>query len=183
MSPIDGGDADAVGRSSGLAPIIVTALFSRHDHAYFDGLRRAHFPPERNVLSAHLTMFHHLMPSVEDELRRRLRDEVRGVPPPAARIASVFSLGHGTAFRIESPGLEAIRERLAAAFAMMLLPQDAAPWRPHVTIQNKVTPVEARRLLNTLIADFSPRPVAISGLAAWWYRGGPWQPISRHMFR
>ncbi len=23
---------------------------------------------------------------------------------------------------------------------------------------------------------------AITGLAAWWYRGGPWAPLSRHMF-
>ena len=24
--------------------------------------------------------------------------------------------------------------------------------------------------------------LAIAGLAAWWYRGGPWEPLSRHMF-
>lgn len=165
------------------APIIVTALLGKQDFAYFDGLRRAHFPPERNQLAAHLTMFHHLMPSLEAELRQRLNDETRGVPAPAARVAGLMSLGRGTAFRIESIALEMIRARLADAFAMVLVPQDAAPWRPHITIQNKVQPSEARALITALEDDFQPRPLAIAGLAAWAYLGGPWALISRHMFR
>ena len=43
-----------------VAPIIVTALFGRQDTAFFDAMRREHFPPERNQLAAHLTMFHAL---------------------------------------------------------------------------------------------------------------------------
>ncbi|OYY69756.1 MAG: hypothetical protein B7Y47_11395 [Sphingomonas sp. 28-63-12] len=165
------------------APIIITALLGKEDFAHFDGLRRAHFPPERNQLAAHLTMFHHLMPSLEAEIRQRLADETRRVPAPAARVVGLISLGRGTAFRIESLDLEMIRARLAAAFATLLLPQDAAPWRPHITVQNKVPPADAKALTMALQADFRPRPLAIAGLAAWWYRGGPWALISRHMFR
>ncbi len=165
------------------APIIVTALFGKQDQGWFDGLRRAHFPPERNQLAAHLTMFHHLSPLLENELRQRLTAETRGVAAPAARVTGLMSLGGGTAFRIDSPELADIRARLADAFAAMLLPQDAAPWHPHVTIQNKVRPADAKALFKALEADFRPRPVAIAGLAAWWYRGGPWEPLSRHMFR
>ncbi|WP_374138835.1 MULTISPECIES: 2'-5' RNA ligase family protein [unclassified Sphingomonas] len=164
------------------APIIVTALFGKQDQAWFDGLRRAHFPPERNHLAAHLTMFHHLSPVIEAELRQRLVNETRRVPAPEARVTGLMSLGRGTAFRIESPGLADIRARIADAFAMMLVPQDAAPWRAHVTVQNKVTPAEAKALYNELNVDFRPCPVAIAGLATWWYRGGPWEPLSRHMF-
>jgi len=164
------------------APIIVTALFGSADAAWFDGLRRAHYPPERNQLPAHLTMFHHLAPSLEDELKRRLMGETRGVRAPLARIAGLMSLGAGAAFRIESPGLVDIRDRLADAFAPMLMPQDSAGWRPHVTIQNKVSPHEAKALTQALQANFTPRPVQIAGLAGWWYRGGPWAPLSRHMF-
>lgn len=163
-------------------PIIVTALFAKPDAAWFDGLRRAHYPPERNQLAAHLTMFHQLAPLLEAELKQRLAAETRGVAAPAARIAGLVSLGRGVAFRIESPELSAIRARIADAFATMLTPQDAAGWRPHVTIQNKVAPAGARALLATLEAGFRPRPVAIAGLASWWYRGGPWEPLSRHMF-
>jgi 2'-5' RNA ligase superfamily len=163
-------------------PIIVTALFGKVDAAWFDALRRAHYPAERNQLPAHLTMFHHLAPSLAEELKRRLAEETHRVKPPLARVAGLVSLGQGTAFRIESAELADIRDRLADACAPMLMPQDSAGWRPHVTIQNKVAPAEAKALLQRLQADFTPRPVVIAGLASWWYRGGPWAPLSRHMF-
>ena len=164
------------------APIIVSALFGRADQAWFDRLRREHFPPERNQLDAHLTMFHHLPPSVADELKRRLSEATRGVRAPVARAAGLMSLGRGVAFRIEAPELVGLRAELAEAFAGMLTPQDAGSWRAHVTIQNKVQPNVAKLLLQKLGSDFRPREVEVAGLAAWWYRGGPWEPLSRHMF-
>ncbi|MEG3179653.1 2'-5' RNA ligase family protein [Sphingomonas sp. LT1P40] len=154
----------------------------RSDQAVFDALRREHFPPERNVLDAHLTLFHHLPPSAEHELKHRLTGLTRGLRAPVARAAGLMSLGRGVAVRIESPGLTAIRHELCDAFAGMLTPQDAGGWRPHVTIQNKVAPSMAKLLLGALAKDFRPREVEIAGLGAWWYRGGPWEPISRHMF-
>jgi len=147
-----------------------------------DGLRRTHFPPERNHLAAHLTMFHHLPPSVSGELKHRLALLTRGGAAPQAWLGGVMSLGRGTAFRIESPDLEAIRADLADAFAPLLMPQDRAGWRPHVTIQNKVTPAEAKALHAQLSAGFVRRPLHIAGLASWWYRGGPWEAHSLHNF-
>ena len=164
------------------APIIVSALFGDADFAYLEGLRRAHFPPERNQLSAHLTLFHHLPPSAERELRARLAEEARG-PPPGAELAGLMNLGRGVALRVVSPALDAIRARLAADFTGMLTAQDAGGWRPHVTIQNKVAPADARALLAELGAAFRPRPLRIAGLAAYWYRGGPWEEITRYPFR
>ena len=164
------------------APIIVTALFGRQDQAWFDALRREHFPAERNQLDAHLTLFHHLPPSAADELKHRLMQETRGVRAPQARVGGLMSLGRGVAYRIEAPALTAIRARLAEAFAGLLMPQDAGGWRPHVTVQNKVSPAVAKLLLAQLSRDFRARDVEIAGLGAWWYRGGPWEPLSRHMF-
>ncbi|USI73000.1 2'-5' RNA ligase family protein [Sphingomonas morindae] len=164
------------------APIIVTAQFATADQAWLDGLRRAHFPPERNHLSAHLTLFHHLPPSLADELDGRLR-RATAAPRPAATIGPPWSLGRGVALRVASDGLAAIRADLAEAFADVLLPQDRAGWRPHVTVQNKVDPAIARALAATLGEDAWPRPLAIAALASWWYRGGPWEPIARYRFR
>lgn len=168
--------------SADAAPLIVSALFGAADFAWLDGLRRAHFPPERNVLAAHLTLFHHLPPSVEPELRQRLNAATRGHPAPAATIAAVMSLGRGVALRVDSSGLASIRRDLADAFAGLLTPQDAGGWRAHVTVQNKVTPDAARALRESLAAGFHPRPLAIAGLAVWRYRNGPWEAASRHMF-
>lgn len=164
------------------APLIVTALFERSEQAAFNALRREHYPPERNVLDAHLTLFHHLPPSCAEELKHRLTDETRGVRAPRARVTGLMSLGGGVAYRIESPELTAIREGLADAFAGLLTPQDAGRWRPHVTIQNKVRPVLAKAVMTALARDFRPREAEIVGLASWWYRGGPWEAHSRHMF-
>ena len=133
-------------------------------------------------MPAHLTLFHHLPPSVERELGQRLA-AYAAAPPPKARIAGVIDLGAGTAFRVESEELEDIRHDLAAAFRGMLTPQDQAPWRPHITIQNKVEPREARRLQERLRATFQPRPLSLKGVASWRYLGGPWEPIRSHVFR
>lgn len=164
------------------APIILTALLGDADLAWLDAQRRAYFPPERNHLQAHLTMFHHLPPSIEREVLNALKAAVQGAPP-AARITSLINLGRGVAYRIESEGLADIRAQLAGRFETLLTPQDAAPWRPHITIQNKVAPEQARALLTELSASFTPRPLKIAGLAAHWYRGGPWELLARYKFR
>ncbi|GGB35114.1 hypothetical protein GCM10011380_25640 [Sphingomonas metalli] len=170
------------GPGSGPVPIIVTALFGRQDQGWFDAQRAAHFPPERNLLAAHCTLFHHLPPSTADELKHRLAEETRGVRAPLARVAGLMSLGRGVAYRIDSVELAAIRARLAEAFVGLLTPQDAGGWRPHVTIQNKVQPSVAKLLMEGLSREFRPRSVEVAGLGTWWYRGGPSEPLSRHMF-
>lgn len=163
------------------APIIVSAVLGAADFQWLDAQRRTHYPSERNRIGAHLTLFHHLPPSCEVELRRRLCEACKETAP-RARVAGLISLGRGVAYRIESPSLEDIRLELAEAFHGMLTPQDSAGWRPHVTIQNKVTPEAAKRLLNELSKAFAPRPLEIVGLAAWRYRDGPWDSISGYGF-
>ncbi len=104
-------------------------------------------------------------------------------PAPRARLGDVLLLGQGVAYRIDSPDLAALRDELAAAFTGLLTPQDQAGFRPHLTVQNKVEPRAARALADRLRADFHPRPIAIAGLAAWHYRGGPWELASESRFR
>jgi hypothetical protein len=157
-------------------------VFGDGDNGWLQDLRRRHFPPERNLVPAHLTLFHHLPPGIGRELGQRLA-AYAATAAPQARIAGVMDLGRGTAFRVESEELEDIRYDLAEAFRGLLIPQDQAPWRPHITIQNKVEPREAKQLQAELRARFEPRPLVIKGLASWRYMGGPWQPIREHVFR
>jgi hypothetical protein len=165
------------------APLIVTAWFGDGDNGWLQELRRRHYPAERNRVPAHLTLFRQLPPSAEPELDRRLRDSVRS-PPPSASIAGIVDLGEGTALRVESEALESIREALAEALHGLLTPQDQAPWRPHVTIQNKVEPREARALQRRLRGLLRlPRPLALKGLATWRYLDGLWEPVKSHSFR
>jgi 2'-5' RNA ligase len=164
------------------APIIVTAMLGASDFAWAERLRQTHYPPDRNRVPAHLTLFHHLPPSVADELREQLKVETRA-PPPPAQLSGLQHLGQGVAYRIESPSLVAIRERLADHFTGLLIPQDQAHWRPHITIQNKVEPKVAKALIAELERSFMAAPLRIVGLASWWYRSGPWEALSEHRFR
>ena len=163
-------------------PIIVTALFGPGDDGWLQQLRRTHYPPERNRVPAHLTLFRHLPPSIETELGERLAEATAAAPPPA-NIVGVADLGEGTALRVESEDLARIRAELAERLHGLLIPQDLAPWRPHITIQNKVKPAEARALQQALRCSFEPRPLAIRALAAWRYLDGPWEKIRSYSFR
>ena len=162
--------------------LIVTAEIAPLDFSWLQGLRRAHYPPERNQVPAHLTMFHALPPSVEGELRSRLAAIVRQ-PPPAARIAGLTDLGGGVAFRVVSPDLGRVREELAADLHGLLAAQDSGGWTPHVTIQNKVAPKVAQTLRQALERSFEQRSLSISGLAIYRYLGGPWEPVASYPFR
>lgn len=170
-------------RDTGAAPIILTGTMGAADQRHFDDLRAAHFPPERNFLAAHITLFHQLPPSCLDELDRLVRAIIADTPPPAATISDIYSLGGGTAFRIHSPELLAIRGRVADHFHGLLTAQDQGTPRLHITVQNKVTTAAARALLTDLAKDFRPRPLAITGLAAHHYRGGPWEAAFARKFR
>lgn len=164
------------------APLIVTADFAPADHGWLEGLRRRHYPPERNRVPAHLTLFHALPPSAIEEAKRQLALAARQ-PAPRAEIAGLMDLGGGVAFRIVSDELDFIRAEIADHFHGFLTAQDAQGWRPHVTIQNKVAPKVARALLAELERDFRPRPLTMSALALQRYLGGPWEPVARYPFR
>ncbi|WP_242124774.1 2'-5' RNA ligase family protein [Sphingobium sp. Sx8-8] len=165
-----------------MAPVVVTALLGAADFGWAEGLRRTHFPADRNQVPAHITLFHHLPPSALDEVARRLKRLCAGAAP-AVRLSEVMLLGRGVAFRVESPGLMAMRDELAQAFAGLLVPQDEARPRFHITVQNKADPAQAKALAAQLRRDFRPRPLVIAGLAAWFYRGGPWEPAMKASFR
>jgi hypothetical protein len=162
--------------------LIVTAEMAPADLAWLDRLRRAHYPPERNHLPAHLTIFHALPPSSEGDVRRSLGG-VAAEPPPRSSIEGLMNLGGGVAFRVVSPDLDAIRTELAADFHGLTSAQDSGGWRPHVTIQNKVTTKVARELLTNLERDFRPRSLGIVGLGLHRYLGGPWERLETYSFR
>jgi hypothetical protein len=162
--------------------LIVTAEIGHGDFSWLEGLRRAHFPAERNQLPAHLTIFHALPPSAETELRGRISRIVRR-SPPAAHVAGLMDLGGGVAFRIVSPELDRIRSELADGLHGLLSAQDSGGWRPHVTIQNKVAPKIARALRDSLEQQFRQRPLSVSGIGLHRYRGGPWERLAIYPFR
>lgn len=164
-------------------PIIMTATMGATDHAWADGLRRAHYPAERNLVDAHITLFHHLPGHCEGEIVERTRALAREFACPDARLSEVMRMGNGVAFRIHAPGLLAIRAMMADGLHGLLTAQDQGTPRLHITVQNKVEAAAARALHAELSAAFVPRSLAVTGLALHRYLGRPWEPIGSWPFR
>ena len=162
-------------------PLIVTLLLDEAAQRRFDRLREAHFPPERNHLAAHVTLFHALP---GDQLARVDADLAGAAArmPFDVEVTGVRSLGRGVAYTLASAELAELRAGLAAAWAPWLTPQDRQRHAPHVTVQNKVEPAAARALLRELEAGFAPYAVTATGLALWRYLGGPWEPLGSYRF-
>lgn len=157
------------------APLILTLRMDETSFEHFDGARRRFFPPERNLIPAHVTLFHALPGDQEPTIVRHLSDLAGQMDMFQFTVPSLRSLGRGVAYEIESPPLLALRRALADEWRHWLTPQDAQGYRPHVTIQNKVAPDEARALLETLRAGFQSFDGTATGLLLWRYRGGPWE--------
>ncbi|MEO6717567.1 MAG: 2'-5' RNA ligase family protein [Novosphingobium sp.] len=165
------------------APFIVTAELPGDVLAWADGLRRAHYPPGRNKLAAHVTLFHSFAPSLREELLRVLKGLAGEYARPAAQIDSLMPLGTGTALAILSPGMLAIRERIAEHFHGALTAQDSHAPRLHITIQNKVTSQTAKALQRDLSATLEPRTFAFAGLGLHLYRETYWDSLGCWAFR
>jgi len=168
------------GRSS-TSPLIVTLLLDDAAQQRFDRLRAAHFPPERNQLRAHVTLFHALPGEHLAGVRRELAAAVAR-PPFDVAVTGVRFLGRGVALDLDAAELTALRASLARSFDPWLTRQDRQWSRPHVTVQNKVEPDVARALHAELSAAFVPETVTARGLGLWHYRGGPWDPEAEFPF-
>ena len=163
-------------------PLILTLQMDDRSQQWFDRLRELHFPPERNYLSAHLTMFHKLPGEREEDLSADLREVCRDRYPIALKATGLRFLGRGVAYELVSPGLVDLRRELAGRWEPWLGAQDRRGFKPHVTVQNKVSPERARALHEQLQAGFSPFEVEGVGLSLWRYLGGPWEQVGTHPF-
>ena len=140
-------------------PFILTAKLPDEIHYWADALRREHFPPERNHLQGN----------------------------PVAEITGLMDLGKGTAIRLHSPELLAIRSLISEHFHGSLTDQDLHEPRPHITIQNKVTKEEARELQAELAPEIERKMkegrFVFPALELHLYKGGPWEFVKGFPFR
>lgn len=165
------------------APFIVTAELPGEVFAWANALRTAHFPPERNHLAAHVTLFHSFAPSLREELPRELARLAGEFAPPEAQIDGLMDLGGGTAISLRSEAMLAIREELAERFYSMLTAQDRGGKRLHITVQNKVERKLARALQAELAPLLTHRSFSFTGLGMHRYLGPHWEQVGVWKFR
>ncbi|MEX6634074.1 2'-5' RNA ligase family protein [Hyphococcus lacteus] len=170
------------------APIIISLQFDEETSAFFEAQREKHYPTAINNVPAHLTLFHNLPGAHFDEVLQiigRTSAIQYGFP---ISVTEVMRLGRGVAYRVSGPPLLPLRAKLVKSFGSWLTGQDRQGFRPHVTIQNKVSIQEAMALHAHLSKEFSPRSGWATGLQIWRYQGprgrsGHWQPAGAFGFR
>lgn len=169
--------------SAGTAPLILTAQLPTDLFSWATQLRAENYPPELNHLKAHVTLFHALPHFVESELREVLARMVARTPPVPASLDGVMNLGRGTALRLTSPAMLDLRDDIAERFTGLLTEQDSHRIRLHITVQNKVSPAEAKALQARLELQVTSQQFAFRGFELHSYLGGPWALQGRWPFR
>lgn len=163
------------------APLIVTLALDEPAFLFFNELRKKHFPPERNYLQAHLTLFHHL-PAQAPSLIHTIEHTVAQHTILPLAVTGLRFMGNGVAYQLENKELLNMHASLQLAWKEWLTPQDRQRLQPHVTVQNKVPAVTAKALYEQLTKTFTPFTAYGTGLSVFVYRGGPWEELANYPF-
>jgi hypothetical protein len=130
-------------------PLILTLTLDKASHQFLTGLRSKYFPPHRNFLSAHVTLFHAISPQRIQELDGYLNDICKEQKGWEVFIGEPKKMGKGgvmVSVRERPSGtIEAIREELVSNLKRntqrdqeKLTDQDQRRMgKPHVTVLNK----------------------------------------------
>jgi 2'-5' RNA ligase len=164
------------------SPLIITAKMDADSFDYFNQLRQKYFPAERNFLSAHITLFHHLPGAQLDEVENFLKVVASRQYEFPLVFPSIKFFGRGCGVEIESSELISLRTKLANHWSEYLTEQDRQKFQPHITVQNKVAPNEARSVFEELKEPWQIKRGKAVGLQLWHYRNGPWQLANEFSF-
>ena len=163
------------------APLILTLRIDDEAASFFGELRREHFPAALNIVPAHVTLFHHL-PGDLAGITADISAGVKKQSPMQIKVSGLRNLGRGVAYQLESDDLVRLRKRFAETWAGWLTRQDQQPYKPHITIQNKVSPEVSKALFHKLQENFAEFEITGIGLDLWQYLGGPWEHYRRFCF-
>jgi 2'-5' RNA ligase len=161
-------------------PLILTLAIEEEAFHFFNELRKKYFPASRNFIDAHLTLFHAL--TNNEATISTIIESVKGVNAFSIAFTEPISIGKGVAYKVESKELLQLHKTLQSKWLEELSPQDKQKLWPHITVQNKVQPHEAKELLLELKNNFTPFKAAAEGLQLWEYLNGPWKFIERFDF-
>lgn len=163
-------------------PLILTLKLDQTSFDRFNELRQQYFPSERNVLPAHVTLFHALPGNHALSICQLLQTISSQTPRLPLHFPNPRFLGRGVAINVQCPELAGLRQHLADQWSDWLSKQDQQSYRSHITIQNKVVPDDARRLYEHLRQEWTPLNGHAEGLLLWHYQGGPWALAAEFLF-
>ena len=156
-------------------PLILTLGLDEGSQARFERERKQYFPALLNRIPAHVSLFHALPGEELDTITRQLGELAAGTTAFEVQVHDVMRLGRGVAYAMAAPALDRVHAQLREGWLTWLSRQDQQSFRPHVVVQNKVTPEAARELFTRLSSGFRPFTVTATSLLLWHYEGGPWR--------
>ena len=165
------------------AVLLVTLGFDPPTFERLDALRAEYFPPERNFIPAHLSLFHHLPGAEEAAIDAALAEAAQSTGPIDLQFRTPRKMDRGFLLTVDAPEAARVHARLAREFGPWLTPQDRQPFRSHITIMNKADREVAARAFRAFQATWSPWQGVGDRLLLWEYRGGPWDFVAEYPFR
>ena len=156
--------------------MILTLGFDSRSFARLAAERERHFPPARNFIQVHVTLFQQLADHAHLRLLADLAAEASTVPVLTFEATGIVDFGGGAAIEVACPSARELQTRLRRRWSDILTPGDDRPRQLHVTVQNKVYRDTARKTQAALRAGFTPWQGLFDRLLLWHYRGGPWEP-------
>ncbi len=162
------------------APFLVTLGFDPATFDRLDRLRARYFPADRNLVPAHLSLFHHLPGGEGPAIDEALAEVARASGPIPLAFAHPKRTGRGMMVEVGASGLAAIRSAIARRFAAALTDQDRQPFRPHVMLMNKADRAEVDSAYAEIRATWAPWSGLGDRIILWRYLGGPWEEVESY---
>lgn len=155
-------------------PLIVTLKISEPAYAYFNSLRHRYYPAALNIVPAHVSLFHNLPGEELNSIRCSLRTLCTQTPALALSAIAPRLLGNGISIAVEGKTLLTCQKQLSVLWNEWLTPQDRQGYRPHITIQNKVSKEHALDSFAQIEKTFLPVVFTGDGINLWSYLNGLW---------
>ena len=152
--------------------LIITVRIEDPAQSFFDEKRNAYFPRHCNYVPAHLTFFHAAPNNISfiDSLK-----EAANQPENMLEANAVMPFENGMAYAVQNEHLQALHADLQEKFIDQLSGKDKKIWKPHITIQNKVTAFKALKTYKELSGNFKPYSFKAEGFNGYVYAKQKWE--------
>ncbi len=145
--------------------------------------RKQYFPPERNFLEAHLTLYHRLPFTATQLILSTLKTFAQNQLVFPLSFEELTHQGGFLGIKAAPSEVLQVKGALDRAFDLWLAPQDRQKIMPHVTVMNNAPPEATGEALRLLKQEFAPWQGRAEGLQLFRYRQGPWEWVADFLFQ
>lgn len=160
--------------------MIITLKLDTASHLHFAELRKKFYPAYCNYVDAHVSLFHHV--KADADVIESCVKTLALHHPIKLSVTGVCNFKKGVAYEIVSEELMSLHQQMQAMLAPYLISKDRKTFRPHITVQNRVTAFKASQTAAALCAQFSPYEIRAMGLSVWTFERGPWKHVRDILF-